>query len=197
MLQDLRAATEWTASIVDGVDIARQGDRPTPCTEWDVRVLLVHLVSWNRLFAAGLLGLVAPDAVITAALATSAGATEVVPDIIGSSPGHAYRTSAHEVTAVLSLDRDLAGTCRLPVGELPATTVATTVLAENLVHGWDLAVATGQRATMPDTLVPALHRAAAALPVERTRGSLFGPAVAVLHGANDQDRMLAFLGRNP
>lgn len=195
MSPDLRAVTEWTATIVDRIDLARHGDRPTPCTEWDVRVLLVHLVSWNRLFAAGLLGIEAPDDIVGAALATTPGSEDPVPDVVGPAPGHAYRTSAHELLAVLSLDPSLAGTCRLPIGELPAGTVATMALADNLVHGWDLAVATGQDTTMPEGLVRVLTRATADLPIDRTRGTVFADAVEVLPGASEQVRILAFLGR--
>jgi uncharacterized protein (TIGR03086 family) len=195
MLQDLREVAEWAARIFDGVAIDRQATLPTPCTEWDVRVLMIHVVAWNRLFAAGLLGVKAPDSIVTAALATTPGSTDPVPDIIGGSPGHAYRTSAHELLAVFSLDGTAGGTCHLPIGELPAGTVFTMALADNITHTWDLAVATGQDATIPDAIVAMLERAAANLPIDRTRGSLFGPEPPVEPGASRQQRVLAFLGR--
>ena len=57
---------------------------------------------------------------------------------------------------MFSLDGMLEGTCRLPFGDdLPAGTVFTMALADNIVHAWDLAVATGQDATMPDEIVGA------------------------------------------
>jgi uncharacterized protein (TIGR03086 family) len=195
MLQDLRTATTWAAGYIDAVDIAEQGSLPTPCAEWDVRVVLVHLIAWNRLFAAGLLDLQAPDDIVAAALATTPGSTDPVPDLVGRSPGHAYRTSAHELLAVFSLDGTLDGTCRLPVGELPAGTVFTTALADNIVHAWDVAVATGQDATMPPDIVLTLERAVANLPIDRTRGTLFGPALPVASDATAQQRVLAYLGR--
>jgi uncharacterized protein (TIGR03086 family) len=195
MLHDLRAATEWAALIFDGVDVEDQRNRPTPCTEWDVGTLMTHLVAWNRLFAGGLLKVRPPDEIAAAALATTPGSTDPVPDLIHDAPGHAYRTSAHELLAVLSLDPDLEGTCELPVGELPATTVFTMALVDNIVHGWDLAVATDQDATIPPELIDVLERAASNLPIERTRGTLFAHARTTAPGATRQQLVLAYLGR--
>lgn len=195
MLEDLRAVTEWAARIYDNIDPDTQGSLPTPCTDWDVRVLMVHVVAWNRLFAAGLLGIDAPDSIVTAALATTPGSAGPVPDLVGDLAGHAYRTSAHELIAVFSLDGSEEAMCRLPGGDLPAGTVFTMALAENIVHAWDLAVATGQDPTMPAAVVGPLERAIANLPIDRTRGSLFGPPLAVDPGAPRQEQLLAFLGR--
>jgi uncharacterized protein (TIGR03086 family) len=195
MLEDLRAATEWAAGIFDRVDIPRQVALPTPCAEWDVGVLMIHVVAWNRLWAAGLLALRPPDDIVTAALATSSDDDGPIPDIVGSTPGHAYRTSIHELLAVFSLDDDLTGTCKLPIGELPAGTVFTMAVAENITHGWDLAVATGQDAALPDHIVVLLERAAANLPIDRTRGSLFDRVQPVPPRASRQQGVLAYLGR--
>jgi uncharacterized protein (TIGR03086 family) len=195
MLEDLRTATEWAAGVFDGVDLARQAARPTPCNEWDVRVLIIHVVAWNRLWAAGLLDLRPPDNIVAAALATTPESTDPVPDIVGSTPGHAYRTSVHELLAVFSLDVELTGTCHLPVGELPAGTVFTMAIAENITHTWDLAIATGQDAVMPDDVVILLERAVANLPIDRTRGSLFGRVQPVPPRASRQQHVLAYLGR--
>ena len=196
MLQDLRAATEWAALVFDGVDIDSQADRPTPCTEWSVRTLMTHVVAWNRLFAAGLLNVRPPDEITAAALATTPDSGDPVPDLVQGAPGHAYRTSAHELLAVLSLDPDLSAVCDLPIGELPAGTVLNMALLDNIVHGWDLAVATGQDATIPEDLVAALEPVAASLPIEQTRGSLFAPARTPPEGATRQQRVLAYLGRS-
>jgi uncharacterized protein (TIGR03086 family) len=199
MLQDLRAATDWAAGVFDGVDIDRQASLPTPCTQWDVRVLMTHVVAWNRLFAAGLLGVRPPDDIITAALNTGPGPTEAVPDLIGRSPGHAYRTSTHELLAVLSLDDDLAGTCHLPVGELTAATVFTMALVDNLVHGWDLATATGQPFDLPEPTLQAvweyLTEFLPTLP-EPVRAS-WGAAVPVPPDASLLDRIVGMAGRKP
>jgi uncharacterized protein (TIGR03086 family) len=195
MLQDLRVAADWAATIFDRVDVEQQASSPTPCTDWTVLVLMTHVVAWNRLYAAGLLGVRPPDEITTAALATTPGATEPVPDLIHRSPGHAYRTSTHELLAVFGLDPALEGTCRLPVGELPAHTAFTIALVENIVHGWDLAVATDQDTTIPDDLVTVLERAVADLPVERNRGTRFAPARGTPNGATRQQLVLGHLGR--
>jgi uncharacterized protein (TIGR03086 family) len=196
-LQDLRAATEWAALLFDGVDIDHQADWPTPCTDWSVRTLMTHVVAWNRLFAAGLLKVRPPDEITTAALATTPGSNDTVPDLVHGSPGHAYRTSAHELLAVLSLDPEMQGTCELPVGELPAGRVFTMALVDNIVHAWDLAFATDQDGTIPEDLLAVLEPAVADLPIDRTRGTLFAHARPAPEGATRQQRVLAYLGRRP
>jgi uncharacterized protein (TIGR03086 family) len=195
MLEDLRAATEWAALLFDGVDIDHQADRPTPCTEWNVRALMNHVIAWNRLFAAGLLKVRPPDEITAAALATTPGSAEPVPDLVHGAPGHAYRTSSHELLAVVSLDPQLQGTCELPIGELPATTVFSMALLDNIVHGWDLATATDQDATIPELLLAMLEPAVASLPIDRTRGTAFAPVRPAPEGASRQQRVLAYLGR--
>jgi uncharacterized protein (TIGR03086 family) len=156
---------------------------------------MTHLVAWNRLFAAGQLGVRPPDDITSAALATTPGSTDPVPDLIHRAPGHAYRTSAHELLAVLGLDPSLSGTCHLPLGDLPAATVFSMAVVDNIVHGWDLAVATNQDTMIPPELVDALELEVATLPVEQARGSLFAAARTVPSSASRQRRILAFLGR--
>jgi uncharacterized protein (TIGR03086 family) len=65
-----------------------------------------------------------------------------------------------------------------------------------LIHGWDLATATGQDATLDDELVAGCHQVAAPQ-IEMLRASgAFGGGVPFAAAANDQTRLLAMLGRN-
>jgi hypothetical protein len=43
---EMTAAAEAAARVVDGADRAKFG-APTPCTEWDTRELLNHLILWT------------------------------------------------------------------------------------------------------------------------------------------------------
>jgi uncharacterized protein (TIGR03086 family) len=79
------------------------------------------------------------------------------------------------------------------VGEATAGT-----FMDNLVHTWDLAVATGQDPTLDTDLVDAC--VALFLPDMPERGraaGIVGPAVAVPEDASPQDRLLGAMGRRP
>lgn len=85
-----------------------------------------------------------------------------------------------------------------PVGLHPGSTVLTVGTVENLVHGWDLAVALDQNVDLPDDLVAeALGRILTLGPLfEQFRSSDFYAAPQdVDPDALPQDRLLAFLGR--
>jgi uncharacterized protein (TIGR03086 family) len=75
--------------------------------------------------------------------------------------------------------------------------VGTIALTEVVIHGWDLARATGQpydtdpRAV--DAILPNVEQTAAEGPVE----GLFGPAVPVADDAPVLERVIALSGRDP
>jgi uncharacterized protein (TIGR03086 family) len=66
-----------------------------------------------------------------------------------------------------------------------------------IIHGWDLARATGQDVRIaPEDIEHVLERAKQFGATLRTSG-VCGPEIEVAADADDQDRMLAFLGRQP
>jgi uncharacterized protein (TIGR03086 family) len=160
-------------------------DAPTPCTEWDVRALLNHTTGVVALFAAA------------AARRQQEGDPRTA-DWVGTDPASAFNDAAKTTLEAWSQPAALEGTCRLPIGELPAEVAAGVNLVDTLVHGWDLAKALG----LDPTLDPAL--AAAALEVSKLiinddlRGPSkgFGPLVAIV-GGSPTAQLVAFLGRQP
>ena len=81
---------------------------------------------------------------------------------------------------------------------MPAPAIAAVALNEVLVHGWDVAVATGQE-YRPD---PAAAEACLQLAVEfganpEARNSIYGPVVPVPDDAWVFDRLLGQTGRDP
>ncbi len=63
------------------------------------------------------------------------------------------------------------------------------------MHGWDVAVATGQRRRLPEDLAARLYDVALAVVTPDERGGRFGPAVPVAASAPASTRLLAHLGR--
>lgn len=113
------------------------------------------------------------------------------------------------VEAVLD-DPELAGIeCDTAAGRMTVAQQIDEVVSDDMVlHGWDLARATGQDETMDLDDVERLWLATTALPSEllekyRTPGALgpgvevFGPEVEVPEDAPLQDRLLDLIGRDP
>ena len=69
--------------------------------------------------------------------------------------------------------------------------------ADQLLHGWDLAKATGQDATMPAGLAEAAYEHIHRRFTDAQRTGVFKPEVTVAEDASAQDKLLAYTGRNP
>ena len=68
---------------------------------------------------------------------------------------------------------------------------------DQLLHGWDLARATGQDATMPEGLAEAAYEMIHGAFTEDQRKGVFKPEVPVPADASAQDKLLAYTGRDP
>ena len=73
--------------------------------------------------------------------------------------------------------------------------VLAIALVEPLIHGWDLAVATGQRLTLDPEAVQVTLPAVQALGRQLTHSGMYQPALPIPPDAIAQDQLLAALGR--
>jgi uncharacterized protein (TIGR03086 family) len=178
-----RRALDATRHVIAGIDPG-QWDRPTPCADWDVRALLNHVVSGN-LWAAEL-----------GAGATIEGVGDRLDgDVLGDDALTAYEASAKLAAATFEAPGALDAPCAVSYGPVPGSVYAGHRFVDVLVHGWDLAVATGQDATLDPELAAAAYEVLAP-EAEMVRASgVFGDEVAVGAGADAQTRLLAFTGR--
>ncbi len=80
--------------------------------------------------------------------------------------------------------------------EMPAEVAAVVALEEVVVHGWDLARATGQPYSVPDADLEVV-RSFFAMFSEEDRGFGYGPAVPVADDAPALDQIVAQSGRDP
>ena len=69
--------------------------------------------------------------------------------------------------------------------------------SDQLLHGWDLATATAQDATMPEGLPDAAYEMIHGRFTDEQRKGLFAPEVPVADDATPQQRLLAYTGRTP
>jgi len=78
---------------------------------------------------------------------------------------------------------------------VPGSVYAGHRFLDVLIHGWDLAVATGQDTTLDPALVDALVEVIAPQAEMLRASGAFGPEVEVAPDADAQTRLLATLGR--
>ena len=162
-------------------------DRPTPCTEWDVRALVSHTIGAMEMYAAWADGGPAPD------FETMMSGRDV---LAGDPQGAVLASCARSQRAWSQpgvLQRELA----TPWGPMSGERVASQSTFSTLVHGWDLAVALGLDAELPQHLLDLSWGVAEPLvPVLREAGVVAEP-VEVGEGATPTQRLFAFLGRDP
>jgi uncharacterized protein (TIGR03086 family) len=159
---------------------ADQLDEPTPCAQFRVRGVLGHMIDGATAFAAGFRGDAAPAPEGVAPADPVAGF------------GQAMGGLAEAMHAPGALERTIAA----PFGEVPGDVFARFVVLDGLVHGWDLAVATGQPYDPPHGLVAAVDAFAreAIVPAMR-EAEMFAAAVEPPAGATPIEQLVAFTGR--
>ena len=182
-------AMDETASLADSVRPEQMG-LPTPCSDWDVRALLTHLVGGNMRWAA-----LANGEPLTRGAARGSGPGA---DLLGDDPAAAYRRSAAVLHAAWQDPALLDRSFELPIGVVPGRAAMGVRLVETVAHAWDLAKATGQHPGFdPDIVATATRFAQSGLPADRPPGTPFAAPVPVADDLPAIDRLAAFLGRTP
>jgi uncharacterized protein (TIGR03086 family) len=181
VLTDLDRALTATEAVVAGIG-SDQWAAPTPCTELDVRGVLNHLVRGNLLFAAVIRDEPRPNPAA---------------DHLGDDPLAAYQRAAGRLREAFSAPDVLDSVYKAPFGTGPGAVLAHVRAVEVLVHGWDLARATGQPGAFPDDVAERALAGARRALTERPQGpgAPFAAEVAVAPDAPAADRLAGFLGR--
>lgn len=174
-------AATWVSALLGGVR-PEQLELPTPCDELDVRHLAGHLVSTvRRLIAIAELG--SPDSVSPWSSVHDAGSFDAL---------------VEQARAAWADDAALDAPVVVPWGAVPGRSAVWGYARELLLHGWDLAVATGQPADVEPALVePVAEEFRAMLPPDaRVPGVPFGAVVEPRPEAGALERLANFSGRS-
>lgn len=161
-------------------------DAPTPCSEWNVRQLLTHVLN----------GTVWIEDVFDGKTVEEVG-SKYDGDLIGDDPLAAYDAAIASAKAAIARPGALEQVCHLRRGDVKGADYMTSMFTDSFIHGWDLAKATGQ----DPTLEPGLVSQALALAIEREERFRTSPAFGQGRVADpgdsapDQTRLLAILGR--
>jgi len=155
-----------------------QWNAQSPCEEWTARDVVAHIVHIHGLF----LGLVDR---------TFVPATGVEDDPLGA---------VQEAAAVVQADLDDPARAGAEFdgffGRMSFEgAIDRFVCFDLVVHGWDLAKATGFDATIPPDEVVKVRDAVAGFGDALRQSGVCGPAIDVAADADDQTKLLALLGR--
>jgi uncharacterized protein (TIGR03086 family) len=172
LLDRYRTASDWAQSLVERA--SDQLDAPTPCDGWDVRTLLNHMVQSQQYFARRARG-------------EEATLSPEPPELIGDDPARVFAQGREETIATFSGDGVIERTG-------PSLGIA---FSDSLLHGWDVARATGQDTTMPTGLAQAAYDIVHGAFTDDQRTGVFGPELPVGDDASPQEKLLAYTGRDP
>jgi uncharacterized protein (TIGR03086 family) len=186
-MSHLSTAAEAMASVVRAITPA-QLTNPTPCTDFDVRALVNHLLFWGPSLEA-------------------AGRKEVVPPPAPAESDVDLTTADWRGVLLTQLDRMVEawtpqdaweGATRI-VGptETPSRVIGGMIVCELAVHSWDLATATGGTLELDAELLAHLHQEVTAGAEQGRQMGVYGPEVPVSASAPTLDRILGLTGRDP
>jgi uncharacterized protein (TIGR03086 family) len=175
-------ATAHFGELVHQAKDDQWGDA-TPCTDWDVRALVNHLVYEARWVTPILEGRTIAEV-----------GDRFEGDLLGDDPASSYDAALREATAAVR-DVDPERTVHLSFGDLPASEYLTQVTSDFVVHGWDLARGIGADDRMDPDMVRFVYAAAEPQAAMLQASGLFGEPVAVADDADDQTKLLALFGR--
>jgi uncharacterized protein (TIGR03086 family) len=183
---DLTPACRRTADVLVNVTDG-QLDAPTPCEKLTLRDLVAHVGGLAVAF--------------TAAARKEFGDLTDTPPVEGVPLDDDWRTAYPARLAELARAwREPAaweGMSRAGGVDFPGKVAGVVALTEVVIHGWDVAAATGQDYDVDPATLDAVRPHVTAIAAEGPVEGLFGPAVAVDDDAPVLDRVIALTGRDP
>ena len=176
-LEVLRAGYDQTVRLVEGLG-APDLLRPTPCQDWDVRALLVHVVAATD----GLVAMLHDEQ------------PDWAGDGLGDDPAGAVRRS---VTDALAAWAEPGATDR-PSQQMPGMRLVDFAMGDAIAHAWDLSAALGRPLVLEEDLARVVQGRWHGEPSRQGRAyGAFGPQVEVPADAPALHLFLGDVGRDP
>ena len=180
-----RRALDATGKTMAGIKSDQWG-APTPCEGWDVQALANHVVSGNWWAAELARGKTIEEV-----------GDRLDGDVLGADPTGAYEQSASAAASAFEAPGALDAPCAVSYGPVPGSVYIGHRFIDVLIHGWDLAVATGQDTTIDPDLVEACAAIVEPQAQLLEASGMFGDAAPAPDDADAQTRLLMALGRRP
>jgi uncharacterized protein (TIGR03086 family) len=176
-------ATGGFTRHVDAI-AAGQWHDPTPCTDWDVRMLVLH-VTVEQLWVPPLVG---------GATVAEVG-SRFDGDQLGDDPVGTWYAAVRASTAAFGAPGALDGTVALSAGTKPTAEYCWEMTTDALIHSWDLARGIGAADDLDPELVELVYERTLPVAEHLHETGLFAPPVPVPDGADLQTKLLALFGR--
>jgi len=159
---------------------------PSPCSQWNVRELIQHI----------LYGTVWIEDIFEGKTIEDVG-NKYDGDLIGDNPLAAYDDAVKRAKRAIAGSRAMEQVCHLRRGDVSGADYLTSMFTDALVHGWDLAKATGQDPALDPELIAIGYDLVKKGEEHFRANQIFGEGRVADPGedASDQERMLAILGR--
>ena len=182
---EMAAAAAQAARVVSGAPDAPEATT-TPCADWDLRTLLNHTILWTSYSAE------------RRAHGESV-AEELMTKDFTAEPGYqaAYAAQLGRAVQAWSDPKAWEGDIGMMGDATPAADVGAMLIMEMVLHGWDVAQATGQEYTCEPPVAEAVLNTVQAQAELFRKYDGFKDATNVPDDASALDRALALSGRDP
>ncbi|MBT2389257.1 TIGR03086 family protein [Streptomyces sp. ISL-1] len=178
-----RAVAQLLAAIGD-----EQLAYPTPCPKYSVRELLGHLVGLSTAFRDAARKDLGPS--------TSTDPGSVLP-VLDDDWRAVLPRRLNELAEAWQKPGTWDGDTQAGGVTFPAAIAGRVALNELVIHGWDLARATGQEYTPGEASLRVSYELLKPIGDDSSRDGMFGPVVEVPEDAPLMDRVVGFSGRRP
>lgn len=180
---DLAPAANELGQLVRSTEVGDL-ERRTPCTEWTVADLLIHI----RGFAAA--------STAAAGRRPFTGDEPVMTDALGNGWQQELPDRLNQLAVAWADPAAWSGTTEAAGMVTPAGVAGNAALQELLLHGWDLARATGRYFQPDHASVTACLDFVSSLSDDE-RSQPFAASIELSSESTDLDRLLAMSGRSP
>ena len=157
----------------------------TPCSDWDVKAVVNHIVYENVWMVALFNGRTIAEV-----------GDEFEGDLVGDDPAAVYQRTANEVKAILAQPDAMTRTCQISSGPVSGAEYSKQLFLDTLIHGWDVAVGSKQDATLDDYLVEMCTPLGQTIADDEGYRGAFAAATTGESSPNPQTKLLALLGRD-
>jgi uncharacterized protein (TIGR03086 family) len=183
LIEMFRRAIDGFGAHVRSIDEEQWHD-PTPCTDWDVRMLVNH-VTVEQLWVPPLVD----------GLSVVEVGDRFDGDQLGDDPPAAWDAAANASLAGFGSSGALESTVVLSSGEKATGEYCWEMTTDALIHSWDLARGIGADETLDAELVELVYEQILPVADHLHETGMFAPPVPVADNASLQTRLLALFGR--
>jgi len=179
-LRSLDSTINFVSNVADDA-----WNNDTPCSDWDVKDVVNHIVYENVWMVALFNGRTIEEV-----------GDEFEGDLVGDDPAGVYVKTANEVKAILAEPDAMTRTCHISSGPVSGADYAKELFLDTLIHGWDIAVGSKQDATLDPYLVEQCMPLGQAIADNESYRSAFKAPTEGSTSGNPQTHLLGLLGRD-